>query len=201
VQPHVRSGSIMSVVGAPYDAAWTDEGSADGTTWGTGVAIKTAPDPRFNSTTNIGNGGSSYSSAGVGKWFVPVGRDSYVRLGMYAPYQYDWRLDSTYYTAHSSAFIGVYVQSFDFGGGTPRDELVRYVPLWSEGTSWLQDHSDSGEGYFPSDNYFWASNGRQYICWAWCHTEADATSGSIAYSYAWATLSVSLPFMVFQEWT
>jgi hypothetical protein len=204
VDAHVRAGSILRFFGPPYDAEWGDNSSSDDTTdttWGSWVAIKSPPDPRFNSTTNIGNGGSAWSSAGVGKWFVPDGQSTWVRIGLYAPYEYDWRLDSNWETAHSDAFIGIYVQSFDFNGGDPRDEVDRRIGLWSEGTSWQQDHADSGSGYYPSDTYFMASNARQYIVWAWCGTSGDASSGSLAYSYSWGTLSVALPFMVFEEWT
>jgi len=194
VAPHVRSGSIIKFFGPPYDAEWGDH-SNDASSF----ATKDPPEPRFDSTTRPGNG-SAWSSAGVGKWFIPDGESTWVRIGLYAPYEYEWRVASTWETAHSDGFIAVYVQSFDFGGGDPRDEVDRRIGLWSEGSAWQQDHSDSGGGYYPSDTYFLASNARQYIIWAWCHTSADDVSGRVVWSYASGEIAVSLPWIVFEEW-
>src|SRR5215471_16130221 len=93
VESHTRTGSILRIFGPPYDAEWGDNSTPDDTTWGSWVAYKTPPDPRFNSTCNIGNGGSAWASAGVGKWFVPDAESTWVRIGIYAPYEWDWRLD------------------------------------------------------------------------------------------------------------
>ena len=200
VESHTRTGSILRVFVPPYDAEWGDNSTPDDTTWGSWVAYKGGYDPRFNATCNVGNGGSAWASAGVGKWFVPDGESTWLRIGIYAPYEWDWRLDSNWETAHTDAFIGVYVQSFDLWGNDPRDEVDRRISLWSAGTSWQQDHSDAGDGYYPNDTYFMATNARQYIVWTWGGTSGDASSGSLAYSYSWGTLSVSLGFMVFEEW-
>src|SRR5215510_11446987 len=55
VESHTRTGSILRVFGPPYDAEWGDNSSPDDTTWGSWVAYKNPPDPRFNATTNVGN--------------------------------------------------------------------------------------------------------------------------------------------------
>jgi len=201
IETHVRTGSFLTLIAPPYDLAWGANSSSDQTTWGTWVAEKAPPDPRINSTTNIGNGGSAWSSAGVGMWFIPAAFSAWVRIGIYAPYDYNWRDDSTWATAHTDGFIAVYVQSFDLNGGDPRDEVDRRISLWSDGSADLDDHADSGSGYYPSDTYFMATNARQYAVWAWCNTSADGSSGTVIYSYAFGTLSVPVPFMVFEQWT
>jgi len=194
--------NALSFIAPPYDLEWGINSDSDQTTWGTTVTERKPPEPRFNVTANVGNGGSAWASAGLGKWFRPIGTDStWVRIGLYAPYVFDWRTDSNWFAAHTSAFLGIYVQSFDSNGGDPQDEVNRTIPLWSDGTGWLEDHSDSGDGYYPSDTYFLARSSRWYAIWAWAHTQGDAHSGSLAYSYSWGTLSVSLPFMVLQQWT
>ncbi len=83
VENQVRAGSIMSIVGAPYDFEWGAEGPRNGTTWGTYVSYKSGSDPRFNSNVNIGAGGSSWASGGLGKQFVPAGANTtWVRIGV-----------------------------------------------------------------------------------------------------------------------
>jgi len=202
LKSQVRVGSILTIVVPPYDADWGDSSGYDGTTFGSWVAYKGSNPPRFNATNNIGDGGSAWASAGVCKFFSPAGRDStYVRVGLWAPYEYDWRDDSNLFTAHTRGFIGIYVTSWDSSGGDFRVEVDRREPLWNDGTSWYEDHADSGSGNYPSDTYFMAWSSRVYAVWAWGGTSADAHSGSLAYSYAWGTLSVSVPFMVFEQWT
>jgi hypothetical protein len=201
VESHVRAGSILNFVGPPY-FTWGDNSASDPiSTWGTWVADGSAPDPRINSTTNATSSAGAWSSAGIGTWFIPAASSTWVRFGVYAPYEYNWRDDSNWFAAHTHGFIAILVQSFDLRGGDRRDEVDRRIPLWSDGSSWQEDHADSSDGYYPSDTYFLASNARQYAVWVWCSTSADAHSGSLAYSYAFGTLSASVGYMVFEQWT
>ena len=202
LENEVRAGSILSIIGAPYDFEWGAEGPRNGTTWGTYVSYKSGSDPRFNSNVNIGAGGSSWASGGLGKQFVPAGANTtWVRIGLYAPTEFSWRVSSTLATAHARAFIGVFVQSFDLQGGDPRTEVDRRNWLFAEGSSWYQDHSGGDTTYFPSDTYFMASSARIYIVWAWCHASADGYQGAVTSSYASSYVGTRLPFMVFEQWT
>jgi hypothetical protein len=201
LERQVRVGSILTVEVPPYDFDWGDHSADDGpTTWGTYVASK--DEARLNVTTYAGSGGAGWASAGMGKYFSPAGRDTtYVRIGLYAPYDYNWSDDSTWETAHSDGFIGVLVQSWDRFGNNFQTDVDRRIPLWSDGTSWFESHSDNGDGYYPSDTYFWAWSNRVYAVWAWCGASCDGSSGSVAYSKAYDSLSVSMPFMVFEQYT
>jgi len=205
IEPHVRAGSILTVAGPPYTWEWGEHSDADQTTWGTTVAYKRAPDARFNATFNAGNGGSAWASAGVGRYFVPVGtgNSTWMRIGLYAPCEYHWQASSTLEVAHTRGFIAIYVTSWSPNGSDERVEVDRIMDpwLWSHGTSWYQNHSDGGSAHYPSDTYFLASAARRYAIWAWCHTSGDASTGYIAHSYAHGSISVALPFMVFEQWT
>jgi len=201
LERHVRAGSMLNVEVPPYDYEWGDQGSENTngtTTWGTFVALKA--DARMNVTTYAASGGLGWASAGLGKVFQPAGRDAtYVRIGLYAPYDYNWWDDSNIETAHTDGFIGVLVQSWDLSGNNFQTDMDRRIPLWSDGTSWTESHSDSSDGYYPSDTYFWAWSSRIYVVWAWCGASCDGSSGSIFYSTAFDTLSISMPFMVFEQ--
>lgn len=197
----VRAGSILTVEVPPYDYEWGDRGADGGpTTWGTFVTSKS--EANFNVTTYAASGGEGWASSGIGKYFVPVGRDAtYVRVGLYAPYNYNWWDNSSLATAHTDGFMAVFVQSWDSSGNNSQIDVDRRIALWSDGTSWLENHSDDESGYYPSDTYFWAFSGRHYAVWAWCGASCDGSSNSITYSTAFDTLSVSMPFMVFEQWT
>lgn len=200
IDRHIRAGSILTVEVPPYDFDWGDHSADVGPlTWGTFV---TATDGNFNATTQAKSGGDAWASAGVGKWFIPVGRDStYVRIGLFAPYQYSWWDTSSIATAHTDGFLGVLVQSWDLAGNNFQTDIDRRIPLWSDGSSWYENHNDDGAGNYPSDTYFWAYSSRQYAVWAWCGVSCDGESGSIVYSQAFDTLSVSLAFLVLEQWT
>ena len=200
IESHLRAGSILNVVTAPYDYAWGDHSPDNQQTWGTWGADSTRAE--FSTTDYVHSGGSAWASAGIGTYFVPAGTrgSTYVRVGLYAPYNYDWSDDSSFETAHTDGFMGIFVQSWDLNGGDPQIEIDRRISLWSDGSDWTNSHSDSGSGYYPSDTYFFAWSSRQYAIWAWCNTSGDGSSGSIAYSYASGQISVSMPFMVIEQW-
>lgn len=202
VEREVRSGSIMSVVGKPFDYEWDEHSPANQTTWGSTYVTASGYDPRFNTSTHIGFGGGAWAAAGIGQSFTPVGRNTtWVRIGVYAPCLFDWQANSTLATAHTRGFIGVFVQSYGLNGQDWRVEVDRRIWLWSAGSSWWDELSNAGSTHYPSDTYFLASSARRYIVWVWSHTSADATSGGIYRSYARGSISVSLGFLVFEQWT
>lgn len=206
VEEHTRTGSILSFIIPPYPLRWGGNSPPKNTTWGTWVAEQTKVgniiDARLNASINVGSGGNAWASAGLGTIFVPAGlRTTFVRIGLPAPYDWQYNDRSNYSTAHSDGLIAIYVQSFDLNGQNPKDEVDRRIPVFSDGTAWTQSHADEEGGHYPSDTYFMADKSRFYLIWAWCNTSGDGSGDDNFSSYASGSVSVSLPFMVIEQWT
>ncbi len=144
-----------------------------------------------------GGGGSAAAAAGLAVQFQPAADSP---LTVFTPpyqYNYNWLDSSALYTAHSSGFLGLMVQSFDLSGQDERTEVDQRVPLWSDGTGWYETHSDNQQGTnLDQRATFAASASRIYLLWVWGQCACDDHSANLlGSSYAQANLVVSLPFV------
>ena len=102
----------------PFDVVWTDfQPYGD---WGTGAHGPSADILGHMSLdlaetyvdSSIAYGGWMRNAAGVGTWFKPKSKSTYVRVAPYLPYNYRWKDDSSLQVAHNSGAISVLVQRF-----------------------------------------------------------------------------------------
>ena len=91
-------------------------------------------------------------------------------------YNYDWSNASGFETAHSRALLKIRAIQFGSSGQQtkfPPDEVAHL--LWSDGTSWFERHSDSGEDVWPGTIQldFRLVAGQFYAIWMYCQLFAD----------------------------
>ena len=149
----------------------------------------------------VAYGGWMRNAAGIGSWFKPKSKSTYVRVAPFTPYEYRWKDDSSLQVAHNSGAISVMVQRF-ISPGNFETILDSRKPLWSDGTGWYETHQDEQSGYFVDSNYFWASSDDWYLVWVWCNSSIDfATKTTFGSSKADNDLRASLRWLVFEQWT
>jgi hypothetical protein len=123
----------------------------------------------------------------------------HVRIGVPAPYEWQYNDRSWFATAHCDGYIAIFIESFNLSISDRQDVLNRQIQVFSDGTSWTDTHINEGSGYYPSDTWFWADRNRVYNIWVWCSTSGDGDGGDQTSSHAWGTVSVSLPYIVIEQ--
>lgn len=193
--------------GPPYDETWTTFQPAGAAgTQARGPSVYKQQGSMFIDLIEtyvdrpVAEGGWMYAGAGLGLWFKPKAPSTYVRVSGLVDYAYDWADSSSLQVAHNRAQLCVMVQHRR-GPGDMETVLDTRDQLWSDGTSWYEDHSDSGGGYWPNQNYFWGTSSDWYLVWFWMNGGIDfSTKDTIGSSKAFQTWHARVPFMVFEEW-
>ena len=100
----------------------------------------------FGAGTIVFSGGSAWGGGGVAAQLQPLAVNELLRFSAFVRYSYDWADSSSWgYTAHSDGYLGVFVTSFQLDGTGEHVELDQRSHMWSDGTGWWENHSDSGE--------------------------------------------------------
>jgi hypothetical protein len=89
---------------------------------------------------------------------------------------YDWSNSSGFETAHSRALLKIRAIQFGPSGQQTKFPLAEVAHLlWSDGTSWFERHSDSGEDVWPGTIQldFRLVAGQFYAIWMYCQLFAD----------------------------
>lgn len=203
---HTMGGDLASritVRGAPFDLQWTffqPDGAKGTAARGPSVHLPTGMMSLDLTETYVDRpvayGGWMANGAGVGVFFKPKSKSTYVRVAPYLPYTYRWKDDSSLQVAHNRGAIACRV--FEHNGPMLVDTQV---PLWNDGTSWYQTHQDEQDGIWTDSHYFWASADHWYVVWFWCSSSIDfATKTTIGSSKAWNQMKANVKWIVFEQW-
>ncbi len=191
---------------APFDVIWTDfqpSGAKGTAAHGPSADLNGHMSLDLTETyvdRPVAYGGWMRNAAGVGSWFKPKSKNTYVRVAPYTPYDYRWKDDSSLQVAHNSGAISVMVQRF-ISPGNFETLVDSRVPLWSDGTGWYETHQDEQSGVLSDSNYFWASSDDWYLIWVWCNSAIDfATKTTFGSSKANNNLRAGLKWLVFEQW-
>jgi hypothetical protein len=202
------SSDRLFIAVPPYDERWTTFQPPGAS--GTAAHGPSADQVHGNMTIDltetyvdrpVAEGGWMYAGAGVGLWFKPKAPSTYVRVSGLVNYSYDWADSSSLQVAHNRAQLGTLVSHWR-GPGDSEVILDHREQLWADGTSWYEDHSDSGGGYWPNQNYFWASSNEWYLVWFWCNGGIDfSTKDTFGSSKAFQTWRAKVALIVFEQWS
>ncbi len=132
----------------------------------------------------------------------PIAENELMRFSAFVTYGYNWDDSSSWGdTAHSDGYLGVFITSFQLDGSGGRVEVDQRSHMWSDGTGWWEEHSDSGEGLiWPNSQvevFLPVTSSRIFLFWIWALQSGDAGSDSSEI----ANLDGVVPFMVFEQFT
>jgi hypothetical protein len=155
----------LNVRGRPFDFDWHDAQD-----WGTPEADRNDGTMKLqvDSGGTPGDTNQTWNGAGVGIRFRPQRGVDVMRVAGYLPYNFRWHDDSTLQVAHNHGEVGILIR--EIGGKTV---LNHREPLWSDGTSWYQEHSDEQDGVFNSSSYVFVTPEREVEIWFWCNSSID----------------------------
>jgi hypothetical protein len=209
------SEEALSVFGPPY-AGQSRELRGGPHQQQSAVANRTTG--RFSFLHNIGEeGGWSFASAALWVHFMrespgsPPGQGTtgLAQIRVYVPFSYLWTNESYIAPAHNHAGFGVFITSQDIDGGDRTVEMNHQYWIFSDGTSWYQQHNNPAFPGTDADHaltfnhqapWFLIRPGRMYSAAVWCFGECDAHGATIEQaSFAGAGISARMPFLVLAQ--
>jgi hypothetical protein len=203
----IRSGSILTIKGAPYDDIWqAGSGStSDSTNYGSGEASN---DGQFIASCQVrDNGGSEWGGAGVAVFFRPVSDSTLVEIAPFAVCWGTWDDRSWgWATAHTNCQIGLLIESWDLNGQNHQKDVDQRLTAWGDGIgSWSDEHGyyRLSPSLFPPITYLMAESSRWYKLWFWANVWCDG-SGSVNDfwgSTAYGNAACNLVYCVFAQYT
>ena len=148
----------------------------------------------------VAYGGWMRAGAGVGIWFKPKAKNTYVRVSPLVDYDYWWRNDSNLQVARNFGELGTRV--LRHRGPDDFEILIdRRERLWSDGTGWFETHEGSDAGFWVNHDYFWGSSNDWYLIWVWCNGGIDfATKTTFGSSTARQLWKARVHWFVFEQW-
>ena len=184
VKDDVRSGSIITVFGPPFDVlvGWAE---------GPGGPLHTAnPDGSFE-VGAFGGGGYTSAVAGVGKWFNPL-KDGVLRAASFTPFNWAYGAYANFETAHSDGYFGWWI----WDATEQTEAYVSFNQIFSVGASWLDSISGDGSGYFQEQPLVLLKGGHWYEIVPYCEVMVDDGFSSSALG----EMNGATRFFVFEQY-
>jgi hypothetical protein len=181
----IRSGSILTVVGPPYD--FTIGWSA-----GPGLQVHQS-DVATGAFAAFADGGGGYTDAvaGVGMFFNPV-KDCLLRVSAYTPYNWSYLLQAGFFTAHSDGYFGWLITN----ATDQVDVFSSYDSIFSRGVGWFDSAEDNGSGFYQVQPLVFVQGGKWYRINLYCQVSVD---DNFTYSFGDGNISGKAGFFVFEQ--
>jgi hypothetical protein len=182
-QRRIYTGSIGATHVPPFDYQWTWS-AQNGGARNFPVANRLTGELDVDCDTAMNNASSAWCRAALGIYFRPVVTNGILRVSANPGFTFDWFTLCTLASAHSDAFIGLYVGSYTLAGGFESAPVDQTISLWSDDSWWegagINRGSNSG---FPLFAQFNVDNAHWYAIWVWAGTAVNAAG--------WGTFSGS----------
>ncbi len=189
----VFTGSIGATVVPAYNYQWTWNATSGGPALSVSANRNTGQ-MGFNIWNNSRNASGS-ARAAVGIYFRPPTETGILKLWSNPAFTYSWWTICAFASAHSDAFIGLYVGRYNLSGGFDGAPVNQQISLWNDDSWWsgAGSHSGSNSGY-PLFAQFNVDRSHYYAMWVWCGGRATGAGWStFSGSGAGSNLSVTVP--------
>jgi hypothetical protein len=193
-QARIFTGSIGATVVPPYNYQWTWSAQNGGARNFVSAGRQNGQIAVDNDT-NMNNGSSASCRAAVGIYFRPVVTNGILRVSANPAFTFDWFTLCTLASAHSDAFIGLYIGRYTLAGGFDGAPVDQRISLWDDDSWWfgagINTGSNSGFPLFAQLN---VDNAHWYAIWIWAGANASAAGwGTFSGSGAGADLQTTVP--------
>jgi hypothetical protein len=194
----IFTGSIGATVGLPYNYGWTWNATSGNPALSVS-ANKTTGKMGFGIWNNS-NDASGTARAGLGIFFRPMTANGILRLSANPAYTYSWWTYCAFASAHSDAYIGLYVGRYTLSGGFDGAPVSQQLVLWSDDSWWsgAGSHTGSSAGH-PLFAQFNVDSSHYYALWVWCGGRATGAGwGTFSGSGAASNLSITVPSITWE---
>lgn len=196
--PRIFTGSIGATRTTPFDYQWT-------WTAQNGGARAVASADRLNGQINIdsytnGVDSTGWCRAAVGIYFRPVVANGILRISANPAFTYNWFTICTLASAHSDAFIGLYVGRYTLAGGFDGAPVNQMTSLWNDDSWWSGSWSNKGSNSgFPLFAQLNVDSAHWYAIWVWTGGSADGAGwGTFSGSGANSVLRTTVPSITWE---
>jgi|GEM_PF-1282918 hypothetical protein len=195
----IRTGSIVANVVPPFTYQWTWSATSGNPSLSL-AANRTTGQMSFN-IWNASRDASGSARAAIGIYFRPVTESGFLRLWSNPAFNYSWWTYCAFASAHSDAFIGLYVGRYTLAGGYDATLISQQINLWNDDSWWsgAGSHNGSNSGY-PLFSQFNVDRSHWYALWVWCGGRASAVGWDSPFwgSGAASNLAVTIPSMTWE---
>lgn len=198
-EKHRIFADMGATVTPPYNYPWSWNQTSGG------PALSVSADSNAGTMSfsiwNASKDASGSARAAVGIFFQPVVVNGILRLWSNPAINYEWWTYCVFASAHSDAFIGLYVGSYTFAGGFDGAPVDQMITLWSDDSWWAGagDHTGTNSGY-PLFAEFNVDSSHWYAMWVWCGGTASGDGWGSPFwgSGAGSDLSLTIPSMTWE---
>jgi hypothetical protein len=195
----IFTGSIGATVTPPYNYQWTWNSTS-----GSPSLSVTADRNTGRMSFSIHNGerdASGTARAALGIYFRPATETGILRLSSNPAFNYHWWTLCQFASAHSDAFIGLYVGRYTLSGDFDGAPVNQQISLWNDDSWWsgAGGHLGSSSG-FPLFAQFNVDRRHYYALWVWCGGRASGAGFGSPFwgSAAGARLNVTVPWIFWE---
>jgi hypothetical protein len=190
----IFTGSIGATVVPPYNYQWTWNASSGNPTVSV-AANRNTGTMNFGLWTNPSRSSSAQARAAVGIYFRPATRNGILRIWANPSFNYKWWTYCAFASAHSSAFIGLYVGKYTLAGGFVGAPVDQKISLWSDNSWWSGAGTKTGSNSgYPLFSQIAVDNSHYYAIWVWCGGRISGKGwGTFSGSGAGAYLNARTP--------
>src|SRR5262249_9727625 len=171
-------GSIGATVAPPFNYQWTWNATSGGPSLSVSANRNTGQ--MGFSIWNASRDASGTARAAVGILFRPITENGILRLSAKPAFNYLWWTICALASAHSDAFIGLYVGRYNWSGGFDAAPVSQMISLWNDDSWWAGagSHSGSNSG-FPLIAQFNVDRSHFYALWVWCGGRATGAGWGV----------------------
>jgi hypothetical protein len=193
MQERIFSGSIGATRVPPFNYQWTWSNQSNSPSLS--VNANAASGQMNFYVANAGRNASGTAMAALGIYFRPVVRNGILRLWAHPAFSYYWWTICAFASAHSDAFIGLYVGRYNLSGGFDGAPVNQQISLWNDSSWWSGVGSRSGSNSaYPLFAQFNVDSSHWYALWVWIGGNASGAGwGTFSGSGAGSSLNVALP--------
>jgi hypothetical protein len=194
IDPEIFTGPLGARLVPPFPYTWQwsgIEGDARGGAQATGtngiIGLWTDAD-RSDS-------GSASVRGALGIYFYPPTQGGVLQFWSTPAIAWWWSDYAVLDTAHTDAFMGLYVGSYDLNGAFSGAVVDQRQSLWNDTSHFTQTDDHGTNSATTLSTRLWVDNAHQYILWLWCGTAASGpgNGGLFSGGGAWSSLSVTIP--------
>jgi hypothetical protein len=190
----IFTGSIGATVVPPYNYQWTWNTSSGSPTVDV-AANRNTGTKSFGLWTNPSGSSNAEARTAVGLYFRPATTNGILRIWANPSFNYRWWTICAFASAHSSAFIGLYVGKYTLAGGFVGAPVDQRITLWSDNSWWSGTGKKTGSNSgYPLFAQISVDNSHYYAIWVWCGGRISGKGwGTFSGSGAGAFLNARTP--------
>ena len=194
IDPEIFTGPLGASLVPPFPYAWQWSG-IQGDARGGADAIGAKGTIGLWTDADRSDSGSASVRGALGIYFYPPTQAGVLQFWSTPAISWWWSDYAVLDTAHTDAFMGLYVGSYDLNGAFAGAVVDQRHSLWDDTSHFTQTDDHGTNSATTVSTQLWVDNAHQYILWLWCGTAASGpgNGGLFSGGGASSSLSVTIP--------